>query len=119
MNELMLGIPPKKQRKWTQKTITFIAAFYLTEIEKETMPSGVFSSPIVVSDIYVPSIGDTWIYKDVFLTVIHRHSGAFKKYSRGLRVPPIVFFAKTPESATGEDFRAFLMKTIDETRELD
>lgn len=119
MSELLLPLPAKKARRWTQKTITFLAAFYLTEEEKDSMPSGVFSTQIVASDVYLPAPGDTWIYKGVFLTVIHRHSGAFKKYSRGVRVPPIVFFAKTLTTIADEKFQAFLLKTIDEAGDLD
>ena len=113
MEELVLALPAKKARRWTQKTITFLAAFYLTEEEKEVMPSGLFSAPIVASEIYMPSVGDTWVYQGEFLVAVHRHSGAFKKYSRGVRVPPIVVYAKQPISLDSEGLRAFLTKTID------
>jgi hypothetical protein len=42
MTELLSGLPVKKSRKWTAKTITFYAAFYLEDEEKESMPSGCF-----------------------------------------------------------------------------
>jgi hypothetical protein len=119
MTKSLLALPAKKARRWTAKTITFLAAFYLTEEEKESMPSGVFSAPIVASEIYMPAVGDTWIYQGEFLVAVHRHSGAFKKYSRGVRVPPIVVYAKQPTDASNAEFQAFLMKIIDQANELD
>jgi hypothetical protein len=115
MPELLLALPTKKARRWTAKTITFLAAFYLTEEEKESMPSGVFSAPIVASEIYMPAVGDTWVYQGEFLVAVHRHSGAFKKYSRGVRVPPIVVYAKQPVDTVSAEFQAFLMKVVDES----
>lgn len=118
MTELVLALPAKKARRWTQKTITFLAAFYLTEEEKETMPSGLFSAPIVASEIYMPAVGDTWVYQGEFLLAVHRHSGAFKKYSRGVRVPPIVIYAKQPVNPGSQGLQDFLLKTIDQANEL-
>lgn len=112
MAQLLSTLPTKKARTWIQKTVSFMAAFYLTDEQKESMPSGVFSSPIVASDIYVPAPGDTLSYKGYFFIAVHRHSGLFKKYSRGKRTPPVIFFALSPASIDDEAFRGFVLETI-------
>ena len=119
MSELVLALPAKKPRRWTAKTITYMAAFWLTEEEKESMPSGLFSSPIVASEIYMPTVGDTWVYKGYFLVAVHRHSSSFKKYSKGLRQPPIVVWALSARSTEGPEFRGFLMDVVDGLNRID
>jgi hypothetical protein len=65
----------------------------------------------------MPSVGDTWVYKGLFLTAVHRHSGAFKKYSRGVRTPPIVVYPVKPVSADSEGLREFLLGVIEGVEE--